>query len=281
MGSWQRWRHSRHAKQLTSAAVAMAVAMTFTVAPTAAQAAPPPQEPGVTLRVFDVQTALSELCTLKAGQTPNVDKLMSTINWTTATDFGFEDNFVAQVLGNVNITTAGSYTFRLTSDDGSRLLIDDTLVINHDGLHGATAKDGTITLTTGYHALRIDHFERGGGQQITLEWRTPGSTAFVARAELGAEHRRRRGAGDRAGPQGVRGRRRLARRRPAADRRAPQLHPDQPAAQRLPAAGHRHGLAARRPPGHLAPGAAPTNPARRRPGGLHPGQHRRQPARQR
>ncbi|MCG5446603.1 ricin-type beta-trefoil lectin domain protein [Micromonospora sp. NIE79] len=142
--------------------------------------AAPAQEPGVTLRVFDVQVPLSELCTLKPAQTPNVDKLMSTINWTSAADFGFEDNFVSQVLGNITTTQAGSYTFRLSSDDGSKLSIDDAVVINHDGLHGATPpKEGTVTLTAGLHPLRIDHFERGGGQQITLEWKTPGSSTFV------------------------------------------------------------------------------------------------------
>ncbi|MEK8110366.1 hypothetical protein NKG94_50670 [Micromonospora sp. M12] len=67
------------------------------------------QEPGVTLRIFDLQTSLSSLCTLKAAQTPNIDKLMSTVNWTTAAEFGLEDNFLAQVLGNVNIPQAGSY----------------------------------------------------------------------------------------------------------------------------------------------------------------------------
>ncbi|MEK8105693.1 PA14 domain-containing protein [Micromonospora sp. M12] len=67
-----------------------------------------------------------------------MDKLMSTINWTSAADFGFEDNFVSQVLGNITTTQAGSYTFRLSSDDGSKLSIDDAVVINHDGLHGAT-----------------------------------------------------------------------------------------------------------------------------------------------
>ncbi|MEU7799992.1 ricin-type beta-trefoil lectin domain protein [Micromonospora arborensis] len=138
------------------------------------------QEPGVTLRVFDVQVPLSEICTLKPAQTPNVDKLMSTINWTSAADFGFEDNFVSQVLGNITTTQAGSYTFRLSSDDGSKLSIDNAVVINHDGLHGATPpKEGTVSLTAGLHPLRIDHFERGGGQQITLEWRTPGSSSFV------------------------------------------------------------------------------------------------------
>ena len=158
--------------------VAVAILLTALLPATPSHAAVPPQEPGVTLRVFDVQVPLSAICTLKPAQTPNVDKLMPTINWTTAADFGFEDNFVAQVIGNVNITTAGSYIFRLTSDDGSRLSIDGATVINHDGLHAATSMDGTVSLTTGYHALRIDYFERGGGQQLTLEWRPPGAAGY-------------------------------------------------------------------------------------------------------
>ena len=139
----------------------------------------PAQEPGVTLRVFDVQTALDRLCTLKPAQTPNIDRLKPTINWSTAADFGFEDNFVAEVTGNVSVTTAGSHAFRLTSDDGSRLWIDGNLVIDHDGLHGATPKEGSVTLAAGYHALRIEHFERGGGQQLTLDWRPPGAGAYA------------------------------------------------------------------------------------------------------
>jgi len=137
----------------------------------------PPQEPGVTLRVFDVQTPLSKLCTLKPAQTPNIDKLMPTINWTGA-DFGIENFFVAQALANLTVSSAGSYTFRLSSDDGSRLSIDDAVVINHDGLHGLTAKEGTAELSAGVHALRIDHFERDGGQDLKLEWRPPGASSF-------------------------------------------------------------------------------------------------------
>ncbi|MFT7837680.1 DUF1080 domain-containing protein [Saccharothrix sp. BKS2] len=140
--------------------------------------APPPQEPGVTLRVFDVQVALDRLCTLKPAQTPNVDKLMPTIDWTTTDHFGFADRFVAEVTGNITITQAGAYAFRLLSDDGSRLSIDGRVVVDHDGLHGPDPKDGTVTLSTGYHSLRIDHFERDGGQQLTLQWRPPGATGF-------------------------------------------------------------------------------------------------------
>jgi hypothetical protein len=144
-----------------------------------AGAAVPPQEPGVTLRTYDLQTARDSICALRPAQTPNVDKRMSTVNWTTAAEFGLENYFQTEVLGNVNIATAGTYRFRLTSDDGSRLRIDDTLVINNDGAHGSIAVEGSVNLTTGYHALRIDFFERDGGQQLTLEWRPPGATAYV------------------------------------------------------------------------------------------------------
>ncbi|MEU1894153.1 family 16 glycoside hydrolase [Streptomyces pristinaespiralis] len=138
----------------------------------------PPQEPGVTLRVFDIQLPMSKICSVKPGQTPNVDKLMPTIDWSSTDDFGVGDNFVSQVIGNIDVPQDGSYTFRLTSDDGSRLLIDERPVIDHDGLHGAEPKDGTVTLTAGHHALRIDHFDRTGGQQVTLAWRPPGASDF-------------------------------------------------------------------------------------------------------
>jgi Ricin-type beta-trefoil lectin domain/PA14 domain len=161
-----------------SSLTASLLALSVTV-PMPASAAVPPQEPGVTLRVFDLQTPLSRLCTLKAGQTPNIDKLMPTINWTTTAEFGLTDYFLSEVTGNINIPTAGNYNFRLISDDGSRLRIDDTVVINHDGLHGATPKDGSIQLTTGYHALRIDHLENQVDQQITLQWQPPGAAGFV------------------------------------------------------------------------------------------------------
>ncbi|MGC5039156.1 family 16 glycoside hydrolase [Streptomyces sp. DT190] len=139
----------------------------------------PPQEPGVTLRVYDVQTPLSKLCTLKPGQTPNHDKLMPTVDWSTAADFGgFEDRFVSEATGRLIAPRDGSYVFRLTSDDGSRLSLDGSTVIDHDGLHGAEPKDGTVHLTAGSHPLRVEHFERDGGQQVQLSWKPPGESEF-------------------------------------------------------------------------------------------------------
>ncbi|MFF8096292.1 ricin-type beta-trefoil lectin domain protein [Streptomyces sp. NPDC016675] len=173
----------RLGRRLAGTIIASLLAVGLSSSPSTADdpaaAALPPQEPGVTLRVFDVQVPLNEICTLKAGQTPNVDKLMPVIDWSSADDFGLETRFVTHVLGNLHAAQAGSYAFRLTSDDGSRLWIDDRLVINHDGLHGPDApKDATVDLTAGSHALRVEHFERDGGQQLTLAWKPPGASAF-------------------------------------------------------------------------------------------------------
>lgn len=52
-------------------------------------------------------------------------------------------------------------------------------MINHDGVHGASAKDGTVDLTAGYHKLRLEHFDNTGGQALKLEWQPPGAAQFV------------------------------------------------------------------------------------------------------
>ncbi|WP_435809054.1 ricin-type beta-trefoil lectin domain protein [Streptomyces parvulus] len=178
----------RPGRRLAGTLIGSLLAIGLTATPAPADPAPakvsaaealPPQEPGVTLRTFDTQVPLNDICTLKPGQTPNVDKLMPVIDWSAPADFGLESNFVTHVLGNLHAPGAGSYTLRLTSDDGSRLWIDDRLVIDHGGLHGPESKDATVELTAGPHALRVEHFERGGGEQLTLAWRPPGAAAFA------------------------------------------------------------------------------------------------------
>ncbi len=74
----------------------------------------------------------------------------------------------------------GSYTFKLNSDDGAKLYIDGQLVIDNDGQHAPTAKEATVTLTAGEHALSIDYFQ-GPRYQIALElyWKTPGASSYV------------------------------------------------------------------------------------------------------
>lgn len=139
----------------------------------------PPQEPGVTLRTYDLARDLSELCTLRSGQTPNVDQLKPTIDYSTEADFGMSERFIAHALANLSVPSAGNYEFRLTSDDGSRLVIDDAEVIDNDGLHGAESKEGTVALEAGFHDLRVEYFDNTNDNILRLEWRPPGTADFV------------------------------------------------------------------------------------------------------
>jgi hypothetical protein len=160
-------------------AVATAV-VTVGLHPGAARAADlPPQEPGVTLRTFDTRVPLTKICTLKPGQTPNVDKLLPTIDWSDTATFGLQDNFVAHVLANLTVPADGAYQLRVTSDDGAKVYLDDALVIDNDGRHGVESKDATVTLTAGSHPLRIEYFEDRYGQQLTLSWKPPGAADFA------------------------------------------------------------------------------------------------------
>ena len=84
------------------------------------------------------------------------------------------DNFALVYKGFVSVPTDGVYTFFTASDDGSKLLIGSTEVVNNDGLHPVVEKGGTIGLKAGVHALTILYLQRGGGQALTLSYAGPG-----------------------------------------------------------------------------------------------------------
>ncbi len=70
--------------------------------------------------------------------------------------------------GTINVTKAGTYNFKMISDDGARLMLDDQLVVNDDGLHAPKEATGSYSLTSGPHHLVIDYFQ-GPKWQIALQ----------------------------------------------------------------------------------------------------------------
>lgn len=85
-----------------------------------------------------------------------------------------DENVVISYTGFLPIEQPGRYSFRLASDDGSRLFIDDKLVIDNDGVHGVESKEATIPLGAGAHSIRVDWFEKSGGEELSLAWAGPG-----------------------------------------------------------------------------------------------------------
>jgi hypothetical protein len=84
------------------------------------------------------------------------------------------DQFGILFTGTLNIEKSGIYTFHLTSNDGSKLFIDNTLVVDTDGLHSFSGKSGTINLSAGQHKIRLPYFQAGGGKGLQLEYEGPG-----------------------------------------------------------------------------------------------------------
>lgn len=81
-----------------------------------------------------------------------------------------EDSFAAIFSSNIKIEEAGTYRFKLTSDDGSRLIIDNKCVADNDGSHSLNSVIGTIQLEKGSHIIKVEYFEDSDGQDLMLEF---------------------------------------------------------------------------------------------------------------
>jgi hypothetical protein len=86
-----------------------------------------------------------------------------------------EDFFNFQFTGYLNIAMDGIYTFRITSDDGSRLIIDGVVVADNDGKHGnKTVTSNPVTLSAGIHTIEVQYFDNVGNQTLTVQYMGPG-----------------------------------------------------------------------------------------------------------
>lgn len=70
--------------------------------------------------------------------------------------------------GYVNVNEDATFEFSLYSDDGSRLYIDDELVINNDGKHARFEKAAGVALEAGLHRIKVVYFDDGPGSTLKL-----------------------------------------------------------------------------------------------------------------
>lgn len=85
-----------------------------------------------------------------------------------------EDYFNFEFRGYLYITNAGNYTFRISSDDGSQLFLNEVRIIDHDGLHGESWKNSSIqSLPAGAIPIMVRYFEATGGQALTVQYSGP------------------------------------------------------------------------------------------------------------
>ncbi len=72
------------------------------------------------------------------------------------------ENTVVRFVADIAIENPGTYQFYLRSDDGSRLYINDKVVVDNDGEHGVVEKSGKISLQNQVYSMKVNWFNGGG-----------------------------------------------------------------------------------------------------------------------
>jgi len=106
------------------------------------------------------------------------------------------DHFSARWTRYIYFPSDGVYRFTVTSDDGSRLSIDDELVV--DGWYDHTAKTFVVdrTLRSGHHLLRVEYYDNVGPAQVQVAWSPIGQQQPVVTDWRGAYFNNRDLLGD-------------------------------------------------------------------------------------
>jgi hypothetical protein len=103
-------------------------------------------------------------------------------NWGKSAPYtGFPaDRFSIRRVGRIKAPVTGTYTITTTSDDGVRLWLNDSLVINQWNDHGASNNSTTVNLVQGQlYKIKMDYYENKGKAVIKLLWSYPGQSLTV------------------------------------------------------------------------------------------------------
>jgi hypothetical protein len=97
-------------------------------------------------------------------------------------DSGTNRGVAMRMRGMIRFPTPGEYTFRALSNDGLRIRIDDTMIIDDPTQHSDRyAIQAVVAIRqSGWYPLMVEYFQRKGTASIGLYWRTPGAKEFAA-----------------------------------------------------------------------------------------------------
>jgi hypothetical protein len=138
--------------------------------------------------IGDIGTAENVLTGSTATSTNTA--FYSTINFGSGSDGNFGndatfpggngDHFVTHATGSIWIQNAGNYIFRSTTDDGTRVRVDGSVVAEYTGLRGTGSTDSSpISLARGLHTVDYIQFENEGDQSAELAFKPDdGVSAF-------------------------------------------------------------------------------------------------------
>jgi hypothetical protein len=117
---------------------------------------------------FKTQTAL------KTGTTTTIDPGKQALR---------PDHFALVYHGLFEMPATGAYDFFTLSDDGSRLYIDDRLVVDNGGSHSLRRRTGLVALEKGLHRFRIEYFDDYSGETLEFGYHSADDVVQAIKAD--------------------------------------------------------------------------------------------------
>lgn len=95
------------------------------------------------------------------------------------------ENFAIRWEAPLVVENEADYTFRLVSDDGSILQIDNTPIVDNDGARdSAKEKSGPVHLVKGTHVITVDYFQATGPVALQLFCKKAGGNETICPTKL-------------------------------------------------------------------------------------------------
>ena len=103
-------------------------------------------------------------------------------NWIKTSVSGLGDsNFSIRWTGKLTATVSGRHNLSVTGDDGYRLWINGSRVIDNWSTHGSETRRASIVLESGRaYDIKLEYFQASGGANVRFEWGVPGDAAGKA-----------------------------------------------------------------------------------------------------
>ncbi|RAV98138.1 family 16 glycoside hydrolase [Pseudochryseolinea flava] len=98
------------------------------------------------------------------------------------------ENMLLHAKGFITVEKDDNFVFRLVSDDGSRMWLDNKMLIDNDGFHSAQPKEAEITLKKGKHPVEVIYYQGAGDLMLSLQWATHDKGAFTVIEENNFVH---------------------------------------------------------------------------------------------
>lgn len=94
--------------------------------------------------------------------------------------------------GLLNFPRPGEYTFHAVSNDGLRVYIDNTVVLEDPSQHGDRyAVPAVVQIAAaGWYPFKLEYFQRKGTATLQLFWRKPGAAEFTPVPPEALAHRK-------------------------------------------------------------------------------------------